>query len=57
MKAEIKGKKLFIELDINPHPSRSGKTTVIASTSGNQPTTAEYDGQKVTVGANAYIKK
>jgi len=30
---------------------------VIASTAGNQATTAAYNGQPVIVGVNAYIKK
>jgi hypothetical protein len=35
----VKGKKLLIEIDLNKtgSPSRSGKTTVIASTRGNMP--------------------
>lgn len=57
MKVEIKNNELIITLPISPRPSKSGKTTVIASTAGNQPTSAIYDKQPVVVGVNAYIKK
>jgi hypothetical protein len=53
---DMKARKLLIELPIDPHPSKSGKTTIVATTSGNQPTTATYDGRVITVGANAYVK-
>lgn len=61
LKAEIKetpeGKKLVIELDMNPpRPSASGKTLVVATTGGNVATTAIVNGKPVTVGLNAYIK-
>ena len=58
MKAEIKGKELIITMDLeSPRPSASGKTLVIASSYGNQATTAIIDGKAVTIGVNAYIKK
>ena len=57
MKVEIKGNKITIELDIDKHPSKSGKTTVVASSHGNQATAAIVDGQPVVVGVNAYIRK
>ena len=58
MKAEIKGKKLIIEIEMNPEPilSASGKTHVVASSHGNQPTNVEIDGKVLVVGINAYIK-
>jgi len=40
-----------------PTPSSSGKSLVIASSHGNQRTTAIIDGKAVIVGLNAYIKK
>lgn len=53
-----KNKRLTIELDLEtPHPSGSGKTLVVASTHGNQATTATINGQPITVGVNAYIHK
>lgn len=57
MKVEIKDGKLYIEMDIHEHPSKSGKTTVIASTNGNNPTTATYKDKVVILGLNAYIAK
>lgn len=49
--------KLTVTIDlIEPRVSKSGKTNVIASTNGNQATTAVYDGHVVTVGLNAYYK-
>ncbi len=59
MKVEIKNGKLVVEIDINnpPIPSASGKTLVVASSRGNQPTTATVNGKAVVVGLNAYIKK
>jgi len=57
MKVEIKNNEIVITLPISPRPSKSGKTTVIASTAGNIPTTAVYEGQPVVIGCNAYVKK
>jgi hypothetical protein len=57
MNCEIKGKEIVITLPISPRPSKSGKTTVIASTAGNVPTTCTFDKQVVIIGVNAYIKK
>ena len=58
VKAEIKGGNLILTIPMNPKPtpSTSGKTLVVASTHGNQPTEVKVDGQLVTVGVNAYIK-
>jgi hypothetical protein len=57
MKVEIKNGTIFIELPISPRPSASGKSLVIASTAGNQATTATHDGKPVIIGVNAYTKK
>jgi hypothetical protein len=59
MKAEIKDGKLLIEIQIQnpPAPSATGKTLVIASSHGNQPTTCMIDGKPVVIGLNAYIKR
>jgi hypothetical protein len=46
-----------IRLPISPRPSKSGKTMIVASTNGNIPTVAEYDGQGIVIGVNAYIRK
>jgi len=49
--------KLTIELPIALRPSKSGKTTLVASSGGNQTTSVVIDGKPVTVGVNAYIPK
>ena len=57
MKAEIKNGKLIITMQLmNPTPSKSGKTLVVATTHGNQPSTVQVKGQVVTIGVNAYIR-
>lgn len=47
---------LNVEIPISKRPSASGKTMVVASTNGNQPTTCMVDGKPVILGLNAYIK-
>lgn len=57
MHAEIKNGKLIITMDLQkPALSASKKNLVVASSYGNQPTTAMVDGKPVTIGLNAYIK-
>ncbi|MGE3550935.1 MAG: hypothetical protein AB7I29_13680 [Geobacter sp.] len=57
MSAEIKGGKLHIVIDLEePTPSSSGKTLMVASSKGNQTTTATVDDKPVIIGLNAYIK-
>ncbi len=59
LKAEIKGTDLVITVPMNPTPvsSASGKTLVVASSHGNVATSAVVNGQPVTIGVNAYIRK
>jgi hypothetical protein len=57
MKVEIKGKELIITLPIEEKTSGSGKSTVIATTSGNVSAGVDYKGKPLTIGVNAYIKK
>ena len=60
MKVEIDKatSEIVIRLPMHaPRPSASGKTLVVASSGGNQATTAEVDGKPVVVGVNAYIRK
>jgi len=45
-----------VKLNAEPQPSASGKTLVVASSHGNQPTGAQVDGKPVIVGLNAYIR-
>lgn len=47
---------LQIQVPIVKRPSASGKTTIVASTNGNQPSTIQVDGKPVIIGLNAYIK-
>jgi len=50
--------ELVITLGISPRPSKSGKTTVIATSSGNQTfSDVQFQGKPLTVGVNAYIPK
>ena len=37
--------------------SASGKTLLVASSNGNQPTTVTIEGKVVILGFNAYVKK
>ena len=56
MQVEIKDGNLVITIPMQkPTPSASGKTLVVASSHGNQPTSAQVDGKPVVVGLNAYI--
>lgn len=58
MKAEIKGKKLHIEIDLDEPrtPSASGKSIVVASTRGNKTTELIVDGKPLVIAVNAYVK-
>jgi hypothetical protein len=54
---EEKG-EIVITLPVSPRPSKSGKTTVIATSSGNQTfSDITFDGKPVTVGVNAYVPR
>jgi hypothetical protein len=56
---ERDGKKfLVVEVEMNkePEPSSTGKTLVLATTHGNQPSNLKFDEQTVTIGVNAYFK-
>ena len=56
--AEIKGNNLIVTIPMQePRPSASGKTMVVASSGGNQATSATVQGQPVIVGINAYIRR
>ena len=60
MKVEIdtKTNELVIRLPLQtPRPSASGKTLVVATSSGNKPTAATIDGKPIIVGCNAYVAK
>lgn len=60
MTAEIKGGNLIITLPAHTDsipPSKSGKTLLVATTNGNQPSGAMVKGQPLIVSVNAYIKR
>ncbi len=57
MKVEVKGNVLCIEIEMTkPTPSATGKTLSVASSHGNQPTTATVNGKPIVIGLNAYIR-
>lgn len=47
---------ITVKCNPKPIPSATGKTLVVASSHGNQATTAVVNGQPLVVGFNAYIK-
>ena len=57
MTVEVKGKKLYLTLDIinPPKASSSGKTLLVATTGGNKVTSTLVNGKNLVVGVNAYI--
>lgn len=56
MQVTIKNNVMTIEIPMQqPTRSASGKTLVVASSRGNQTTTAQVNGKPVVVGLNAYI--
>lgn len=58
VKATLKDGVLTITIPVQtPTESASGKTLVVASSHGNQPTTVMIDGKPVVIGLNAYIRK
>jgi hypothetical protein len=57
MNATIQNGNLVVTIPMQkPAPSKTGKTLVVASSLGNQRTTATVDGKPVIIGLNAYIK-
>jgi hypothetical protein len=59
VKVLIENGELVIRLPLNnpPVPSATGKTLVVASSRGNQRTTALLDGQPIVIGVNAYVAR
>lgn len=57
MTATIENNELVIRITISKQPSKSGKTILVASTHGGEPTAAVVDGKPVTVSLNAWIAK
>ena len=56
VKIDEEAKTLTLVLDLQEQtPSASGKTLIVATTHGNQPTDVTVNGKPVIVGVNAYI--
>ena len=50
--------EITLTLPISPRPSKSGKTVVVATSSGNKTfSDVQFDGKPITVGVNAYIPR
>ncbi len=45
-----------VKLNAEPQPSATGKTLVVASSHGNQPTSVQVNDKPVIIGLNAYIR-
>lgn len=58
MKAEIIDGKLVLTIPVyaNPPLSSTGKSRIVATTSGNKETTLMVDGKPVIIGMTAYCK-
>lgn len=59
MQVTIEGKELVIRIPVEnpPRPSKSGKTLIVATSSGNVTTDCTVDGKQVVIGLNAYIPR
>ena len=56
MKVEISGGNLVVTAPVEKALSSSGKSYLLATSSGNKETDCEFEGQKVILGLNAYVK-
>lgn len=59
VKIDEKNGKLVITIDADfkaKNKSASGKTRIVATTSGNQKCGVKVDGEELILGLNAYIK-
>lgn len=56
-KVTLTDHSVIIEITLDPKPSKSMKSLVLASTEGNVQTEASYNGKSVVVGANVYIPR
>lgn len=58
MKVTIKDNTLVIEAPLQtPQPSKSGKTLIVATTSGFLQTDAKVKGKNIAISLNATIRK
>lgn len=57
MTVKVEKNQIVISIPISPRASKTGKTTVIASSQGNVPVPGVmYEGKQLVVGVNAYVK-
>lgn len=58
MTATIENGTLTIKIPVNnpPPPSKTGRSLVVATTSGNVVTDTKVQGKNLVIGLNAYIK-
>jgi len=54
MTVTFSGDKVIIEMPISERSSKTGKSTIIASTNGNVDANVEYNGKPVKIGVNVY---
>ena len=59
MQVTIENNELVIRIPVEspPRPSKSGKTLIVATSSGNVTTSCMVDGKPITIGLNAYIPR
>ena len=59
MKVTIENNELVIRIPVQnpPQPSKSGKTLIVATSSGNVTTSCMVDGKAVIIGLNAYVAR
>lgn len=57
MKVSIENNELVIRIPVEnpPRPSKSGKSLIVATSSGNVTTSCMVQGKPVVVGLNCYI--
>lgn len=59
MKVTVDGNELMIRMPMMdpPAPSKSGKTLIVATTSGNLTTDIKIGDKPLVLGLNAYVKR
>lgn len=59
MQVTIENKELVIRIPVEnpPRPSKSGKSLIVATSSGNVTTSCTVEGRPVVVGLNCYISR
>jgi hypothetical protein len=57
MNAQIKDGNLVITIPVAPRPSKTGKTVLVAGTSGFVQSTAQHDGKQISISVNATVPR